>query len=563
MSSKNKKTLFIFSFLLISQFLLAQTSDGLLSKDKEMQIDQIFKNFDNPKWPGAAVSIVKDGQVVFKGGYGSANLEYDIPVRSNTVFHVASVSKQFTVLAILLLEDEGKLSFDDDIRKYIPEVPGFGTTITLRHLAGHTSGLRDHWDLYCLAGGRMDDAITNSHLFKLIERQEELNFTPGEKYWYSNTGYTLLAEVVARVSGQSFSEFTLNHIFEPLGMINSQFYDNHEKIVPNRAYSYEPIGDDFKKRVLSFSITGSTSLFTTIDDIGKWILNFESAKVGNREIFDKMETLAQLNNGSTFTGAYGLFVNKHNGHKQVFHEGSDAGYRAYLSRFPDERLGIAVFSTSTATDSEGLALEIANIFLENKVEIITEQPLDKAEFISLSTEKLSTFEGYYWNQPRSLNRKIYILNDTLRYSRGNGNETPLAPISENTFKMMGLSADVQVEFAVQDDDKGMEVIINNENTLVFEKYIPSNYSEAELNEFVGSYYSDELDCYYRIQLKSGNLILHRSRLADIQLKPFQTGLFLADLWYLKEVKFVRGENNRINGLKVSGERVSELYFTKK
>lgn len=395
--------------------LIAQTNDGYVSKENELRVDQIFKNFDNPKWPGAAVCIVKDGQVVFKKGYGSANLEYDIPVRSNTVFHVASVSKQFTVLAILLLEDEGKLSFDDDIRKYIPEVPDFGTTITLRHLAGHTSGLRDHWDLYCLAGGRLDDAITKSHLFKLIKRQKELNFTPGEKYWYSNTGYTLLAEVVTRVSGQSFSEFTQKNIFEPLGMINSQFYDNHEKIVPNRAYSYEPTGDNFKKRVLSFSITGSTSVFTTIDDIGTWMLNFESPKVGSRRIFDKMETLAQLNDSSTFTGAYGLFVNKHNGYKQVFHEGSDAGYRAYLSRFPDQRLGIAVFSTSTATDSEGLALEIANIFLEKKTEIITNKPVEKVQYISLSKDKLTPYEGYYWNQQRSLNRKIYMHNDTLRY----------------------------------------------------------------------------------------------------------------------------------------------------
>ncbi|MEO0584303.1 MAG: serine hydrolase domain-containing protein, partial [Bacteroidota bacterium] len=274
--------------LIVCITLNQQLVGQAITAEEQRRIDQIFEDFDHPTRPGAGLCIMKDGEVIWKKGYGSANLEYEIPVQPHTVFHVASVSKQFTVFSLLLLEEEGKLSFDDDIRKFIPELPSFGTTITLRHLASHTSGLRDHWDLYCLAGGRMDDAITNDHLLKLIVRQQELNFIPGEKYWYSNTGYTLLAEVIERVSGQTLAAFTQKRIFEPLGMKNSQFYDDHEKIVPNRAYSYEQRGDSYKKRVLSFSITGSTSVFTTLDDISAWVLNFESPKVGNAEILAKM-----------------------------------------------------------------------------------------------------------------------------------------------------------------------------------------------------------------------------------------------------------------------------------
>ena len=186
--------------------------------DKAKRVDQFFEQFSKEGSPGAAVAIVKDGEIIYKQGYGLANLEYDIPNSPSTVFHIASVSKQFTCFAALLLAEEGKLSMDDDIRKYIPEVPDFGKTITLRHLANHTSGLRDQWNLLALAGWRLDDVITKEHIMKLVVKQQDLNFDPGEKYFYCNTGYTLLAEAVSRISGMSFAEFTKKRIFEPLGM---------------------------------------------------------------------------------------------------------------------------------------------------------------------------------------------------------------------------------------------------------------------------------------------------------------------------------------------------------
>jgi len=204
----------------------------------EGRVDQLFTVYDSQHTPGAAVAIVSNGSVIYKNGYGMSNLEYDIPISPSTVFHIASVSKQFTAFALLLLEKDGKLSLDDDIRTYIPEVPDFGETITLRHLANHTSGLRDQWNLLALAGWQLDDVITKEHIMKLVERQKELNFKPGEEYLYCNTGFTLMAEVVARVSGKSFAEFTKDRIFGPLEMNNTLFYDDHEKIVKNRAYSY-------------------------------------------------------------------------------------------------------------------------------------------------------------------------------------------------------------------------------------------------------------------------------------------------------------------------------------
>ena len=243
------KYFIVFSFfpiLLVSSLLFSLNSfaQTTVTDELEIKIDSIFKNFNDINKPGATLAVVKNQKIVFKKGYGSANLEYGIPNSPSTIFHIASVSKQFTVFSILLLEKEGKLSFDDDIRKFIPEVPDFGQKITLRHLASHTSGMRDQWTLLRMAGWRMDDVITKEHILKLVSQQKELNFKPGEAYMYCNTGFTLLAEVVARISGKPFAEFTEERIFKPLNMNNTLFYDDHEKILKNRGYSYQLKSDD-------------------------------------------------------------------------------------------------------------------------------------------------------------------------------------------------------------------------------------------------------------------------------------------------------------------------------
>lgn len=240
---------------------LAQNTEDPLTK----KVDQLFATWDKPESPGAAIAVIKDGVVVYKRGYGSANLEYNVPITPQTVFHVASVSKQFTAFAIALLAHQGKLSLDDDIRKHLPEVPDFGKKITIRHLIHHTSGLRDQWTLLGMAGWRLDDVITKEHILKMVRHQKELNFDPGAENLYSNTGYTLLAVIVERVSGQSFRDYTDANIFKPLGMTNTHFHDDHERIVKNRAYSYSPAGPGggFKAAPLNYANVGATSLFTT------------------------------------------------------------------------------------------------------------------------------------------------------------------------------------------------------------------------------------------------------------------------------------------------------------
>ncbi len=553
-------SILIVSSLLFSLNLFAQTN---VSDELEIKIDSIFKNFNDINKPGATVAVVKNQKIVFKKGYGSANLEYGIPNSPSTIFHIASVSKQFTVFSILLLEKEGKLSFDDDIRKYIPEVPDFGKIITLRHLASHTSGMRDQWTLLSLAGWRDDDVFTKEHILKLVSQQNELNFNPGESYMYCNTGFTLLAEVVARISGKTFAEFTQERIFKPLNMINTLFYDDHEKIVKNRAYSYHSESDKkYKKSVLNYANVGATSLFTTVEDLALWSMNFSSNIVGDKNIISKMNTLAVLNNGETFGRAYGQFVDKYKGLNQIQHSGSDAGYRSYLGRFPDQDFAVMVFSNLAQSNPRSLALQVTDLYLKDSFEKESNATITSkidVEYIKIPSEQLENLSGHFWNEDQKYARKIYVKNDTLRYFRGEGNEHSLVPITPKEFKMIGLNIDLRVMFSNPNEKRMMTVLINDDEPIISYEFTPPNYEILELKEFLGEYFSPELNTTYKAILKDDKITFTHARSSDFVITADKSDLFLFDGY---RFMFERNDNNQITGFRVSAERVQNLLFKK-
>ena len=379
------------AILLLSLVQIVDAQSPKSQDDLSNQVDALFAPWANEDSPGAAVAVVKDGKIIYKNGYGMANLEYGIPNTPSTVFHIASVSKQFTVFSVLLLEKDGKLSLEDDVRKYIPEVPDFGKTITLRHLASHTSGMRDQWNLLVMAGWRFDDVITREHIMKMVTHQKELNAVPGQEFNYCNTGFTLLAEVVARASGKSFAEFTEERIFKPLGMNSTLFYDDHERIVKNRAYSYYQDDGTYKKSVLSYANVGATSLFTTVEDLSLWAMNFETPKVGDKAIFDKMNEQAVLNNGERIDGALGQFVTPYKGLNQIQHGGADAGYRTYLGRFPDQRFAVIVFSNEASFSSGQMALKVVDIYLKDEFKEDKKNKAVAARYIKLPSKQLEQY----------------------------------------------------------------------------------------------------------------------------------------------------------------------------
>ena len=410
----------ITSVLALNSFSISAQSTNDSVKEK---IDDLFKNFDNQNSPGAAVVIVKDGKTIYKNEYGMANLEYGIPIKSNTIFHIGSVSKQFTAFSILLLEDQGKLSLDDDIRIYLPERNNFENRIKIHHLIHHTSGLREIEGLLQISGISTADLIEEQQLMRLIFQQKGLNFNPGDEIEYCNTGYILLAKIVEKITGESFSKWTQDNIFKPLGMTNSQFYKDCTEIVKNRAYPYWiPEGEKkLIKGILNYSYVGPTSVFTTSDDMAKWLINFTQPMVGNEQIIKKMlfET-DTLNNGKLLDYGYGIGVTTHKGNKVILHSGHDAAYRAADLYFPEYNLGIAILSNFYSINPMEYGFKIADMFLEDKTvshrseedNYSTKETEVEGKFF-IPPKNLKEYEGKYYSEELQITYDIKLQDTTL------------------------------------------------------------------------------------------------------------------------------------------------------
>jgi len=536
----------------------------------QKQIDQLFTAWNSTQTPGACVAVAKDGKVIFKKGYGSADLEYNIPITPATIFHIASLSKQFTAFSILLLEGEGKLSINDDIRKYIPEVPDFGKVITLNELMHHTSGLRDQWDLLAMAGWRLDDIITKEQVIRLVSKQKDLNFSPGDEFLYCNTGFTLLAEVVARVSGQTFAEYTRTHIFEPLKMTSTLFYDDCEKIVKNRAYSYHADSTGLKKSILSYSTVGATSLFTTVEDLSLWAMNFENPVVGT-DIIGKMNMKGTLNKGDTINYAMGQGIGVYKGLKMISHNGADAGYRTCLFRFPDQKFSVNILSNFASFDPSRMALMIIDIYMKDKE--VTEIPKKEAELktapkvisdnnnIKIDHDTLLSYCGKYEMQPGFV-ASVSMENENLVVEAPGLVKTPMTPVSSKTFEVKVVPATVTFNRDETGKISKIKVLMNGEEhwALRLPDFDPAT---VNVTEFTGDYFSPELSTTYSFVVESGKLIARHFRTGDVHLILVKPDQFSGDQWYFGNVEFIRDNNNTITGCKVSTGRVRNLKFEKK
>ena len=367
-------------------------SPAPLDADTAGRIDAIFAPWNSTASPGCAVGVSRNGTVVYARGYGMANLEHDAAISPDSIFHVASISKQFAAFSVALLAADGKLSLDDEVRRHLPEIPDFGKRITVRHLMHHTSGLRDQWTLQNYAGWREDDVITEADVLTMAGRQRGLNFDPGAEYLYSTSGFTLLGAIVKRVSGQSLREFAEARIFAPLGMTRTHFHNDHTMIVRGRTSAYQPRpGGGFRISIPVFDTDGATSLFTTVGDLLRWEQNFVDAKVGGRSLIEQAQVSGRLNDGSDTGYGWGLSVGTYRGIRAVGHSGADAGYRADVVRFPEHDLAIATFCNLSTTNPTDLTRQVADALLPSSALA----PLPTAATVSADT--LKGLDGMYVN----------------------------------------------------------------------------------------------------------------------------------------------------------------------
>src|SRR5438876_6068574 len=393
---------FLFTAL-VALLAAAPVLASAATEETATQVDKVFADLQEPGSPGCALGVFRNGQIIYSKGYGLASVELDAPITPQTVFDIGSTSKQFTAASILLLEQQGKLSINDDVRKYIPELPDYGHKIALLHLLNHTSGIRDYLALFELAGVNIDSVTTDEDALGVIVRQKSLNFEPGSEWLYSNSGFFLLSLVVKRVSGQSLPEFAAANIFKPLGMTQTLYRDQHTSIVPDRALAYDPKehGDGVTIDVSYFEQTGDGAVHTSVEDLLKWDDNFYSAKVGGKGFLAELQEPGKLNGGKVLDYAKGLFVHDYRGLHTVEHGGSWGGYRAQLLRFPEQHFSVACLCNLANANPERRALRVADILLASEMKgpipaaDAEEHERKKKETVPVAADQLASYAGRY------------------------------------------------------------------------------------------------------------------------------------------------------------------------
>jgi len=423
----------------------AQSGPGGSSANSHEKIDRLFAEWDKPDSPGCAIGVIKDGKLIYKRGYGMANLDYNIPLSSESVFYIASTSKQFTAASILLLVRRGVISLEDDIRKYFPELPKYESTITVNHLVHHTSGLRDYLRLWVLGGRKPDEPFDNDMAVELIARQKGVDFKPGEQYSYSNSNYILMAEIVRRASGKNLRDFAEENIFRPLGMTNSHFNDYRERIVKSRVVSYwrEP-GVPFHQYVTNIEATGDGNLLTTIEDLAKWDQNFYDEKVGGEGFTQQMLTRTKLNNGEEIKYAFGLEVSEYRGLRTVAHRGGFMGFLTEMMRFPEQRFSVICLCNNGESNPSDLAKRIADVYLADRLKPDEAKPRpappqsNPPPVITLSADQLKQYVGSYYSEELDSPFHVALENGILLFKIKNNKPWKLTATAKDEFQYRGV-----------------------------------------------------------------------------------------------------------------------------
>jgi CubicO group peptidase (beta-lactamase class C family) len=475
-------------FLSITRAITALAADPTAQK-----VDHLFAAFNEPGFPGCSVGVIRNGSFVYKKSFGYASLELGVPITPQSVFYMGSVSKQFTAASVVLAAEQGYLSLDDDVRKYLPELPDYGHPVTLRQMVHQTSGFRDFFDLVALSGGNSAEIGSPADILKLIVRQKGLNNVPGAEWNYSNSNYFLLAEVIQRATKKSLPRFAAENIFQPLGMKHTLFFDDNTLVVPNRVAAYDP-GKNGEFRVdwsTTYDLVGGGGLMSTVDDLLLWDRNFFANKLGKGTLVQQLESHGVLNNGNEINYAMGLTLGEYRGLPTAEHSGANFGYRSEYLRFPQQSFSAIVLCNLSTAGPIGLAHKIADLYLQGNLGPVTPSR------VSSGFPGTETFAGTYLD-PRT--KTIY------KFTAGGGNlmgwGEALQRVAANQY--YDLQGDVMT-FSSNNGVMHLSLPIRGELYFSGDRLQPLQLSAAELTSFTGNFHSEELDTTYTLSLEGGRL----------------------------------------------------------
>lgn len=536
---------------------LIEANTPHIQKEMTKNIDKVFSDWDNaPYKPGVAAGLLKDGKMIYLKGFGSADVHHQSPVTVDTKFQIGNMSKQFTAFAILLLEEQGKLSLSDDVRVYIPQLPDFGYKITIQHLLSQSSGLADFLALKEIAGWRTKDVFTQQDALDLVLQQKTLDYLPGTKFSQTASGLILLTEVVKKVTGQTLAAFSQQHIFQPLEMTNTLFYDENQLITPNNNINH--------------SIIGTTNLYTSVADLSRWYLNFENPKIGSKKLIEKLTSPVTLNDGSTTYNPtagrllYGQqYQHAERGVPKIWTYGLEGGYASNIFIFPNQNITSFVLGNNNKYNG-GLTMNMAIEVLGDIFPAPANIDFDKLKTIKLTPRQLETYSGHYWDNEHVSARRLYVKNDTLRYQSLDSNEENLlVPVSENVFQMVVDGDDViMVKFREEAGTMKMVYTSGESDEYVYEAYNPVKYSNIVLSEFTGTFYSNSLKATYTLSQNEKGLFTSNKNQPAISFTPTHADMFLSSSRNIGGIWFTRDKRENITGFYINSDKIKNLFFEK-
>lgn len=532
-------------------FLSTATSAQVPDKDKVVaSADRAWEKFTKAyvaPAPGCAAAVSLNGEVVFEKAFGLADLEHNVPNTTQTIFESGSVAKQFTAAALVLLQQDGKLSLDDPVKKHIPELPDYGSPLTIRHLLNHTAGLRDWGSVLSLTGaGRGDRVITQDLALDVITHQRALDFTPGSEYSYSNSGYNLAAIIVERVSKQKFPAFVEERLFKPLGMKNSSWRDDYQRIVPGRAQAYSRQGNGPWRLNMPFmNVYGNGGMLTTVGDWMKWSAMLDSHSLGV-PLVNALETQGVLNDGRKIAYALGLTVAKYKGLKDVSHGGATAGYQTFLRRYPDNKVSIGVMCNGTSPSAGGIAASITDEIFGP----FPESP--KTESAKVSEDELKKFAGIWRNEKTHAPARFVIENGVSRWSGAR-----LVPMGGGRFT----AGDNQLKFTFDKDGKPMsaETVDSDGEVRRFAPEQQWTPTPKDLTSFKGDWFSEEAGATITVAVEADKAFIKQRPATSLQMQPLYKDHFSVQGYI---VWFTRDKNGKVDRLHVGASRMRDMPFVR-
>ena len=546
MSRKN----FLFVFTVIA-FISSAISAQVPNKEKviagaERAFEKVSKAYVAPG-PGCAAAVSLNGETVFEKAFGLADLEHNVPNTTQTIFESGSVAKQFTAAALVLLQQDGKLSLDDPVRKYIPELPDYGAPLTIRHLLNHTAGLRDWGTVLSLTGAGRGDRVINQDLaLDVITHQRALDFTPGSEYSYSNSGYNLAAIIVERVSKQKFPAFVDERLFKPLGMKNSSWRDDYQRIVPGRAQAYARQGSGPWRLNMPFmNVYGNGGMLTTVGDWMKWNAMLDSQSLG-APLVTALETQGVLNDGRKIAYALGLIVNKYKGLKDVSHGGATAGYQTFLARYPDNKVSVGVMCNGTSPGAGGIAANITD-------EIFGPFPeTQKTEAAKVSEDELKKFVGIWRNEKTHTPARFVIENGVSRWSGAR-----IVPMGGGQFTAGGN----QLKFTFDKDDKPVSAeTIDSDGEVT--RFVPEQEwkpTPSDLALFKGDWFSEEAGATVTVAVDVDKMFIKQRPATSLAMQTLYKDHFSVPGYV---IWFTRDKNGKVNGMHVGASRMRDMLFVR-